>query len=166
MLTAGGCLVITLPEAWQVLTWREIQIVHGHVFQNSKALNSPKANLLLHLVFAFHSIPIHSFTCTQHLSLISYFVYLCPLSHWWTWIKVYPFCLYFWKAALGVIDLFCCFYLSLFYLFPLWSLSFPSFCSHWLLFVLLCLILLGGKLSCLFGFVLFGLGLYCHKHPS
>lgn len=41
MLIAGGCLLTTLPDAGQVLPWRELQVVHCHVFQNTRDLDSP-----------------------------------------------------------------------------------------------------------------------------
>ena len=50
---------------------------------------------------------------------------------------------------------FYCFFEFLFYCFPLWSLWFPSCCWLWVSFVLLFLILLGGRLSCWFEIFLF-----------
>ena len=63
-------------------------------------------------------------------SLISYFVYLGPLSFILgdpdqRFVNfVYPYK----KSTLGFIDFFLFFFKSLFHLFPLWSLLFPSLC--------------------------------------
>ena len=89
------------------------------------------------------------------VSLIS--VVISPLSFiwvlffpWWAWLKVYQFCLPLQKTSSWFHWSFVLFSWSLFYLFPLWSLLFPSFCWSWGLLVLLFLTPLGGSLGCLF----------------
>ena len=58
------------------------------------------------------------------------------------------------------------FFWPLLYLFPLWSLLFPFFCWLWALFVLI-LILLSGRLNCLFEIFLVSWGKpVLHKLPS
>ena len=82
-------------------------------------------------------------------SLLILSEFCLPLSLSPVWEYSYRFVSFvhlFKEPVLNFID----FLLSLFHLFPLWSLLFPSFYYFWVSFVLLSLIAGGVKLGCLF----------------
>ena len=87
-------------------------------------------------------IPVHNFSHYflylydidyYFSSFISHFTWVLFFS-WWAWLKIYQFYLPFPKKQLLVSLIFSIVFWSLFYLFPLSSLLFPSFCWLWALF--------------------------------
>ena len=100
------------------------------------------------------------------LFFISYFVWLGPFSFLLgesdqRFVNLFIFS----KYQLLVLLILSLKKYSLFYLFPIWSLLFPSFCLLWVLLVLFFLILLGGRLGCLKFFLFLEEGLYHYTSP-
>ena len=130
---------LSLFHSWQVLVTRNLPIF------------SMLSNLLAYnCSYCSHDFLNLSGVGCYFSSFTSYFVDLSPHYFLVGELKVYHFFCPFKKPALGFIEFFFFFLWSLFYLFPLWSLLFSSFCWLWSLFVVLSLIILDYRLSCVF----------------